>query len=85
MSKQPAKTKSGARSRTTSLPSSVKGVRKASARRKKRVPHGQTVRFDFDSHGAHAAYVDVQDESTRAASDLIAAAIQQSWDELDED
>ncbi len=62
-----------------------KPVRKASARRKKRVAAGQTIRFDFDSHGAQAAYVDVLDESTRDQSDLIAAAIQQSWDALDDE
>ncbi len=62
-----------------------KPIRKASARRKKRGVVGQTIRFDFDSHGAQSAFVDVVDESTRDASDLIAAAIQQSWDELDED
>ncbi|MCR9159433.1 MAG: hypothetical protein ACE37F_22990 [Nannocystaceae bacterium] len=60
-----------------------KPVRKASARRKKAPPSVQTIRFDFDSHGAQAAYVDVLDESTRDQSDLIAAAIQQSWDALD--
>ncbi len=38
-----------------------------------------------DSHGAQAAYVDVLDESTRDQSDLIAAAIQQSWDELEDE
>lgn len=63
---------------------SKKPVRKASARRKKASPPGQTIRFDFDSHGAQAAYVDVLDESTRDQSDLIAAAIRQSWDELDD-
>ncbi|MEM6292849.1 MAG: hypothetical protein AAGA54_16360 [Myxococcota bacterium] len=62
-----------------------KPVRKASAKRKRRAPAGQTIRFDFDRHGAQAAFVDVQDESTRAASDLIAAAIQQSWDALDDE
>ncbi len=62
-----------------------KPIRKASARRKKRGSVAQTVRFDFDSHGAQSAFVDVVDESTRDASDLIAAAIQQSWDELDDD
>jgi|GEM_PF-2072496 len=61
-----------------------KPVRKASARRKKRPATAQTIRFDFDSHGAQAAFVDVVDESTRDQSDLIAAAIQQSWDQLDE-
>ena len=55
-------------------------VRKASARKR-----GRTVRFDFDSHGAQSAFVDVQDEDTSAASDLIAAAIRQSWDKADED
>lgn len=69
----------------TMAKSSKKPVRKASARRKKAPPAGQTIRFDFDSHGAQAAYVDVLDESTRDQSDLIAAAIQQSWDELDDE
>jgi len=63
----------------------AKPVRKASARRKKRGTTAQTIRFDFDKHGAHAAFVDVQDESTRDASDLIAAAIQQSWDALEDE
>lgn len=63
----------------------AKPVRKASARRKKRGTTAQTIRFDFDKHGAQAAFVDVQDESTRDASDLIAAAIQQSWDALEDD
>lgn len=68
------------------MPQTPKGkpVRKASARRRKRTA-GQTVRFDFDNHGAQAAYVDVLDRSTRDASDLIAAAIQQSWDALDDE
>ena len=60
-------------------------VHKASARRKKSVPAGQTIRFDFDSNGAQSAFVDVLDESTRDQSDLIAAAIQQSWDALDDE
>ena len=72
-------------SETMAKSSKRKTVRKASARRKKRAAAGQTIRFDFDSHGANAAYVDVVDESTRDQSDLIAAAIQQSWDALDED
>ncbi len=63
----------------------AKPVRKASARRKKRGATAQTIRFDFDKHGAQAAFVDVQDESTRDASDLIAAAIQQSWDALEDE
>ncbi|MGH1340871.1 MAG: hypothetical protein ACRBN8_04935 [Nannocystales bacterium] len=63
----------------------TKPVRKASARRKKRGTTAQTIRFDFDKHGAQAAFVDVQDESTRDASDLIAAAIQQSWDALEDE
>ncbi len=37
------------------------------------------VRFDFDSHGLRSAYVPVQDASTKDASMLIAAAIQQAW------
>lgn len=62
-----------------------KRVHKASARRKKRPTPVQTIRFNFDSHGAQSAFVDVQDESTRDQSDLIAAAIQQSWDTLDDE
>ncbi|MBV1862002.1 MAG: hypothetical protein KUG77_26505 [Nannocystaceae bacterium] len=49
-------------------------MRKASARRKKRGTTAQTIRFDFDKHGAQAAFVDVRDESTCDASDLIAAS-----------
>lgn len=88
-----AKPKSGAKGRptkkapATSATASAKG-RKAihkAARRKKRGSKVNSVRFEYDRHGAHAAFVDVLDESTRAASDLIAAAIQQSWDELDEE
>lgn len=69
------------------MPSPVKAkpVRKASTRRKKRRTTAQTIRFDFDKHGANAAFVAVRHESTRDASDLIAAAVQQSWDALDDE
>lgn len=87
-----AKPKSGAKGRPKKSPPSSaaasakgrKAIHKA-ARRKKRGSRVKSVRFDYDGHGAHAAFVDVLDESTRAASDLIAAAIQQSWDELDDE
>ncbi len=39
----------------------------------------RSVRFDFDKHGLHSAFVPVQDASTEEMSDLIAAAIRQSW------
>lgn len=73
---RPSKPKPAAASSRSRAP-----VRKASARKRK----GQTVRFDFDSHGAQSAFVAVQEEDTSDASDLIAAAIRQSWDDADLD
>lgn len=46
----------------------------------------RSVRFDYDKHGLRSAFVPVQDVATTDVSDLIAAAIHQSWVETaDED